>query len=163
MKRGGDATVVEAATAARPARALGPWSRRILRALAEVVKPIGDGAPDVSVDGMVDFADDLVRHMPRVLRLAFPVGLLLLELGAFVLGPSLVPFSFMSPRRRARYVQSWVDARWQLRRDLIKAVKGICLLKFYSDRRVMERLDYRPDEHVALVKSERLRRHAHEL
>jgi hypothetical protein len=144
-------------------RTLGRWSRRILRALAEVVKPIGPGIPEVSTDELVDFADDLVRYMPRLLRLAFPIGLLLLELGAFVLGPSLVPFSAMRPARRLRYLQSWIDARWRLRRDLIKAVKGVVLLKFYSDRRVAAELGYRPDEHVALVQAERLHRHAHQL
>jgi hypothetical protein len=107
--------------------------------------------------------DDWVRHMPRLLRTVFPVGLMMLELGAFVLGPSLVPFSFMSAKRRARYVDGWVHARWSLRRDLIKGVKGLCLFGWYSDPRVGAALGYQVDDHVRLVAAERLARHAHDL
>ena len=131
-----------------------------MRALAEVVQPIGPNAPALPLDDYVRFIDDYVPHMPRLLKLLFPVGLMLLELGAFLLGPSLVPFSSMSLQRRSRYVDSWVHARWGLRRDLIKAVKGLCLLAYYSDPRVGARLGYAVEEHVALVSAERLRRHA---
>lgn len=139
---------------------LGGWSRRVVRALAEVVLPDGDDAPKLPVDEVVAFADSFVPHMPRFLRLLFPVGLMMLELGAFFLGPSLVPFSSMSLARRRRYVDGWVHARWRLRRDLIKAVKGLCLLAYYSDARVCARLGYTVETHVADVSAERLRRHA---
>ena len=145
---------------AAPPVALGPWSRRVVRALAEVVLPDGADAPKVPVAEIVAFADSFVPYMPRLLRLLFPVGLMMLELGAFVLGPSLVPFSAMSLPRRRRYVDGWVHARWRLRRDLIKAVKGLCLLAYYSDARVTGRLGYTVEEHVADVSAERLRRHA---
>lgn len=142
---------------------LGRWSRRVLRALAEVVIPRGEGAPEVPLDELVAFMDDWVGYMPRLLRLLFPVGLMMLELGAFLMGPSLVPFSLMSPARRARYVDQWVHARWSLRRDLIKGVKGLCLFGWYSDPRVGAYLGYGVDEHVQLVAAERLKRHGHEL
>lgn len=141
-------------------RALGAWSRRVIRALAEVVQPVGNNAPALPLEDYVRFVDSYVPHMPRLLRLLFPVGLMMLELGAFFLGPSLVPFSSMSLTRRSRYVDGWVHARWGLRRDLIKAVKGLCLLAYYSDTRVGARLGYAVEEHVALVSAERLRRHA---
>jgi len=139
---------------------LGPWSRRVVRALAEVVLPAGADAPALATDEVVIFVDSFVPHMPRLLRLLFPIGLMLLELGAFVLGPSLTPFSAMSLARRRRYVDGWVHARWRLRRDLIKAVKGLCLLAYYSDARVGARLGYAVETHVADVSAERLRRHA---
>ena len=140
--------------------ALGPWSRRVVRALAEVVLPDGADAEPVPTSEIVAFAESYVPHMPTLLRLLFPVGLMMLELGAFVLAPSLLPFSSMSLARRRRYVDGWVHARWRLRRDLIKAVKGLCLLAYYSDRRVQERLGYFVEAHVADVSVERLRRHA---
>jgi hypothetical protein len=156
----GDATALTT-TDARPQ--LGAWSRRSLRALAEVVVPRGGGAPEVDLDAILAFADDYVRYMPRLFRLLFPVGLLMLELGAFVLAPSLVPFSSMSLERRRRYVGSWVRSRSALRRDLIKGVKGLCLFAYYSDPKVAGSLGYHIDEHVELVKSERLKRHGNEL
>jgi hypothetical protein len=139
---------------------LGAWSRRVVRALAEVVLPAGTDAPALPTSQIVDFVDSFVPHMPRFLRLLFPVGLMMLELGAFVLGPSLLPFSAMSLERRRRYVEGWVHARWRLRRDLIKAVKGLCLIAYYSDPRVSARLGYAVEAHVADVSAERLRRHA---
>jgi hypothetical protein len=145
------------------AQALGPWSRRVVRALAEVVQPTGEGAPALPLEHFVRFVDDYVPHMPRLLRLLFPVGLMLLELGAFVLAPSPLPFSAMSLARRRRYVDGWVHARWRIRRDLIKAVKGLCLLAYYSDPRVGGRLGYAVDAHVNHVSAERLRRHARDL
>jgi hypothetical protein len=140
--------------------ALGPWSRRVVRALAEVVLPDAADAERVPTSEIVAFVEDYVPHMPTLLRLLFPVGLMMLELGAFVLAPSLLPFSSMSLARRRRYVDGWVHARWRLRRDLIKAVKGLCLLAYYSDQRVRARLGYFVEAHVADVSAERLRRHA---
>lgn len=140
--------------------ALGPWSRRVVRALAEVVLPDAADAERVPTSEIVAFVDGYVPHMPALLRLLFPVGLMMLELGAFVLAPSLLPFSSMSLARRRRYVDGWVHARWRLRRDLIKAVKGLCLLAYYSDPRVGARLGYLVEAHVADVSAERLRRHA---
>lgn len=139
---------------------LGAWSRRVVRALAEVVLPDGADAPRVPTSRIVDFVDSYVPHLPRLLRLLFPVGLMMLELGAFVLGPSLLPFSAMSLPRRRRYVDGWVHAGWRIRRDLIKAVKGLCLIAYYSDPRVGARLGYAVEAHVADVSAERLRRHA---
>ena len=143
---------------------LGRWSRRVVRALAEVVLPGGfEDAPAVPIDSIVDFVDGYAPHMPRLLFLLFPVGLMMLELGAFVLGPSLMPFSALSIEHRRRYVDGWIHARWRLRRDLIKAVKGLCLLAYYSDARVRAQLGYTVEAHVADVSAERLRRHAHQL
>jgi len=145
-------------SATRPA--LGAWSRRVVRALAEVVLPDAPDAPTLPSADVVAFVDSFVPHMPRLLRLLFPMGLMMLELGAFLLAPSLVPFSAMSLARRRRYVDGWVHARWRLRRDLIKAVKGICLLCYYSDARVTARLGYAVESHVADVSAARLVRHA---
>ena len=59
--------------------ALSAWSRRIVRALAEVVLPDGADAPKVPSDRVVDFVDGFVPHLPRLLRRLFPLGLLMLE------------------------------------------------------------------------------------
>jgi hypothetical protein len=162
----GTALSADAEALAPPAlrgRTLGRWSLRILTAMAEVVTPRVAGAPTVETAEVVAFIDGWVPHMPRLFRLLFPVGLLMFELGALVLGPSLVPFSFMRRAQKERYVRAWVDARWALQRDVIKAVKGLCLLCYYSDERVAAHIGYTVREHVELVGAERLRRHGHEL
>jgi hypothetical protein len=137
---------------------LGRWSRRTLRALGEVVLPTD---PRIDLDAAVDFADDWVRYMPRLFQLLFPIGLLMLELGAFVLAPSLLPFSLMSLPRRRRYIAAWAHSRSPLRRDLIKGVKGLFVFQYYSQPQVAAQLGYHVDEHVAFVKSDRLKRHGH--
>ncbi len=139
---------------------LSSGSRRTMRALASVVMPHEDGAPRVSTDAVIELVEGFARQMPRLLRVLFPIGLWLLEWGALVLGPSLVPFSSMSLARRERYVMSWVRSRSHIRRDLIKGVKGLVLICYYSDPQVTKLLGYAVEEHVQLVKSERLRRHA---
>jgi hypothetical protein len=139
---------------------LGRGSRRTLRALAEVIVPRDEAAGVVvDLERVVDFVDDMVRYMPRLLRVLFPVGLLLLEYGTFVLLPSLRRFSGLDVAHRERYVRGWVHARMMLRRDLIKGVKGICLFAFYSDPRVMAHLGYRPSEFADVVATDRLLRH----
>ena len=141
---------------------LGRASRRTLRALAEVVVP---HAPvEVDLDTIVNFVDDMVGYMPRLLRVALPLGLWLFEAGTRLWGPrSLVGFSSMSLERRARYVDGWIHAGWVLRRDLIKGVKGLALFAYYSDPRVGEALAFFPEEHVKLVSAERLKRWGTEL
>src|SRR6185436_5142059 len=109
-------------------------SRRTLRALAEVICPRDEAAGIVpDLDAAVEFADRLVFEMPRVLQLAFPLGLLLLEWGAHLMLPSLRGFSALDLARRERYVRMWVRSPFALFRDLIKGVKGLCLMAFYSD------------------------------
>ena len=142
---------------------LGRFSTRIIRALAEVVLPLGPGAPPADLDAVARYVARYVCYMPSLLRVALPIGLLTLELGAFLLAPSLVPFSAMSLERRKRYVRGWVHSRLRLFRDLIKGMKGICYLAYYSSPEVSRFLHYTPEEHVRLVKQERLVRHAQEL
>lgn len=138
-------------------------SRRIIRSLAEVVLPSGDGAPTVSPAGVADFVDGYMPYLPTMLRVLFPVGLMLLEFGAFIFGPSLVPFSFMSKKAKQRYLEGWATARWRIRRELWKALKGLCLLYYYSQPEVGKAIGYTVAEHVELVSAERLRRHGSEL
>ena len=160
--RGARTPTVSAAVPSTPRpRQLGRASRRTLLALAEVVVP--PGPIDVSLEGVVDFIDDMVGYMPRLLRVAFPLGLWLLEHGTRLFGFSVRRFSSLTPDARARYVDRWIHAGWVMRRDLIKGVKGLALLAYYSDPRVGELLGFFPDEHVRLVSAERLRRYGSEL
>lgn len=147
-------------------RPLGRYFQKIIRALVEVVlprAPNGEPVDAATLDRVTAYAARYTCFMPRLLRLALPIGLLTLQLGAFVLGPSLVPFTAMSVERRRRYVHGWVHSRLRMFRDLIKGMKGICFLPYYSDPAVQRALAYTPEEHVALVKAERLKRHAADL
>lgn len=144
-------------------RPLGRFLQRVIRALAEVVLPLGPSSPPPDLLHIGRFVARYTCHMPTLLRVALPLGLLTLELGAFVLAPSWKPFSFMSLAARKKYVNRWVHSRLRLFRDLIKGMKGICYLAYYSSPEVQRSLGYTPEEHVRLVTQERLTRYAHEL
>jgi hypothetical protein len=146
-----------------PARKiLGKRSRRVLRALAEVVAPRAPGLV-VDPESLVDVADSICAEMPRFLQLLMPIGLLLIEFGTWFWAGTFRRCSRLDLARRERYVRGWVQSRWAMRRDLIKGVKGLILLGFYSDPRVMELIGYRPEPHGKLVAAERLVRHGHDL
>src|SRR5262249_5380909 len=139
-------------------------SRRIVRALAEAVTPDAEcGAPLVETEKLVVFVERLVPKMPRLLGALFPLGLVILELGGLLFAPALRPFSFMPLAKRRHYLSHWLHARSMLQRDLVKGLKGLCLLAYYSDERVQRYLGYQPEQHVELVKAERLRRYGYQL
>jgi len=123
-------------------RNLSRWSRRILRRYAEAVLPDGEGAPVVDPAGVVDFIDGYVAHMPRLYRLLFPIGLLYFELTA------LWPFSLRTLAARRRRVDRWSHSRIRIRRELMKALRGLCLLHYYSQPAVTAALGYAIDAHV---------------
>jgi hypothetical protein len=144
---------------ARPALApLSRTARRALGALARVVTPELPAAP-LDADRLVAFVESYRAHMPRGLALAFPLGLWLLEYGTWLFGFSWRPFSALPPARAAAYVERWIRAPGWARRQLIKGVKGLCLVFFYQDPRVLAYLGVDVDEHVRLVSAERLRRY----
>ncbi len=122
-----------------------------------------DPALPFAPEPLVDFLDQMVAEMPRLLQLAFPIGLRLLEYGTWLWGFSWHRFSGLTLSARQRYVQSWVHAPWMLRRDLIKGVKGLMLFAYYSDPVVAKFVGYLPDEHAERVTAERLKRYGHTL
>ncbi len=143
---------------------LSRWPRRIVRALAEAVMPeAASGAPAVETEQLVVFVERLVPKMPRLLGALFPLGLVILELGGLLFAPALAPLSWMPLAKRRRYLHRWLHSRSMLRRDLVKGLKGLCLLAYYSDERVQRYLGYQPVEHVELVKADRLRRYGNQL
>jgi hypothetical protein len=124
-------------------RNLSLWSRRILRRYAEAVLPDGEGAPAGDVAAVVDFIDGYAAHMPRLYRLLFPIGLLYFELTA------IWPFSLRTLASRRRRVERWSHSRVRIRRELMKALRGLCLLHYYSQPAVTTALGYSIEAHVA--------------
>lgn len=124
------------------------WARNILSSMAEVVMPHGDSLKLDLTDYSVDFIDKYVGYFPTHLRLAFPLGLLLLEFGPMIYMRKPSRFSKMNFLDREGYIQSWIDSKSSSRRDLIKGVKGLVMVAFYSHPRVMEHIDYDIEAHI---------------
>lgn len=130
-------------------RNLSDFSRKILRALAEVVMPRGKNFNLDLNDYSVDIIDRYVGYFPPHLKLGFPLGLMLLEFGPILYMRRFRRFSNMSLEDREKYVELWVDSNSAARRDLIKGVKGLVLVAFYSHPSVMEYIGYDIEAHVA--------------
>ena len=128
---------------------LSQWARNTLRALTEVVLPRGDDIDIDLCDHSVDFTDYYVGFFPTHLRLGFPLGLLLLEFGPILYMRRLKRFSKMKLEDREKYVAGWVDSKSALRRDLIKGVKGLALVAFYSHPQVMDHIGYDIEQHIS--------------
>jgi hypothetical protein len=126
-------------------------SKKIVRALIEVIKPRKPGFDLPLEDEMITFLDQFYAFFPFHMKLGFPMGLLLLEYGTFIFALKLRPFSKLSMTERKKYVEGWMNSRLGLRRDLIKGVKGVCLTAFYSQPAVMEHIGYGVKEHMARV------------
>jgi hypothetical protein len=128
---------------------LSGWARGVLRALSDVVMPRG---PDFQLDlhdHALDFIDQYVGYFPPHLKYAFPLGLLLLEFGPVIYMRRLRRFSRMSLEDRERYVASWAESSSAARRDLIKGVKALIMVAFYSHPLVMEYIGYDIESHIA--------------
>lgn len=129
------------------------WARRTLRALAEVIMPRDDDFNLDLSDYSVDFVDRYVGYFPKHLKLLFPLGLILLEIGPIIFSGKLKFFSNLDLKERERHVDIWVNSRSASRRDLIKGVKGLVLVAFYSHPRVMEYIGYDIEAHISAALS----------
>ena len=128
---------------------LSNFSRRTLLALAEVVMPRGENFHLDLREYTVDIVDRFVGYFPIHLRIGFPLGLLLLEFGPILYALKFSRFSSMSLEERESYVAGWVDSKSAARRDLIKGVKGLVLVAFYSHPEVMAYIGYDIEAHIA--------------
>lgn len=129
------------------------WAHKILRCLAEVVMPHDENFKLDLTDEAIEFVDRYVGYFPVYLRKLFPLGLVLLEFGPILYMRKLQRFTGMSFEEREAYVASWVDSKNAMRRDLIKGVKGLVMVSFYSNPQVMERIGYDIEPHIAAALS----------
>ena len=100
-------------------------------------------------DYILDYVDGYVNYFPKHLKVGFPLGLLLLERGPIIFMGKSSPFSKLNLNEREQYVKSWINSRIQLRRELIRGVKGLVMVAFYSHPLVMEHIGYDIKGHIA--------------
>jgi len=127
------------------------WARKTLRSLIEVIMPRSDEFHPDLTDHILEYVDNYVGYFPPHLKIGFPLGLLLLEYGTLLFMGKLTGFSSLSLEEREDYVKGWINSRWQLRRELIRGVKALVMLGYYSHPEVMEHIGYDIEEHIAEV------------
>jgi hypothetical protein len=109
------------------------WARRSLGTLVEVLTPRSkDFHPDLK-EYIVDYVDRYV---------------LLLEIGPLIFMGKRGGFAKLNSEDRERYINGWINSKLQVRRELIRGVKGLVMLSFYSHPVVMEHIGYDIQGHV---------------
>lgn len=135
---------------------LGKTSRAIIASLAGTVLP-AEGRDRDTIRYVVRFVDDFVPFMPALMRLGFPLGLLLLQWGTVVTAIALKPFTLLSNRMRERYLHRWAKSPFALFRALAQGVRGLILSAYYEQPKVQQALGYTP---AAFLDECRIRRAA---
>jgi hypothetical protein len=113
---------------------------RILRAAVAAIRPRGHGF-DHAIDGdvlqaMVEF----FPHLPTPMRLAFPVGLRLLEWGPPVVLRRPTRFTRLSPEDARAYLERLHASGGPLA-PLVLGLRTLVLLHFYQHPAVLASLD----------------------
>lgn len=126
-------------------------SRVILKNLTGVILPQNDHFHPQVEEKFLHSIEKFIPALPIPLRFGFAAGLYLLELGPLFFLGKLCRFSRLNFRERHQYIEKWMHCRVPLFRDLMKLMKGLVVIHFYDDPRVMEHLGYFIEEHVRQV------------
>ena len=121
---------------------------KVLSALIEVVAPRSDDFNPDLTDHIKKFIDTFVGYFPIHMKLLFPLGLYLLEFGSYIFTRQFKRFSKMDLSERENYMLDWTNSKIQLRRELIRGVRGLVMVAFYSHPIVMDRIGYTLEDHI---------------
>jgi hypothetical protein len=127
--------------------ALTPREASIFACLCDTVVAPEPHLPPVSETHAVDFFDSWIARGPRLNRIALRGVLYLVELAPRGLGAG-GRLRRLEVGERARALSAAEGARSPQARQLVKLLKGIAFLSYYSDDRVMLRLGYDADANV---------------
>jgi hypothetical protein len=124
---------------------------RILQHAVAVIRPRG-GPFDADIDGDVIRAClGFLDYLPTPTRLAFPLGLRLLEYGPFLFREGLQRFSSMDDATAARYLHHWERAGGAPSM-LYQGVRALVLVCFYQHPQILKAMEVdwqgRADERV---------------
>lgn len=121
-------------------RPLSASTVRILRAAVAAIRPRGHGF-DQPIDGEVlDAVVAFFPHLPAPMRLTFPLGLRLLELGAPMVLRRPVRFSGLSPDDGRAYLER-LHAKGGPLGALVLGLRALILMNFYQHPTVLAALE----------------------
>ncbi len=141
-----------------PPAELSRGSRRILRALTEVLTPPEPAVPECTAR-VQSFVASFLPYLPPLSARLLPLGLWLFEYGTLIFGLGLLPFSRLSPEKRRRYIIAWQRSRSSLRRQLVKGLKALILMGYYELPEVQRHVGYDPEPFIKRLAAERAQRY----
>jgi hypothetical protein len=128
--------------------------RVILRNLTEVILPQNDSFPPEVAEEVIRDTEKFIPALPLPLRFGFAVGLYLIEWSPLFFMGKPRRFSGLNFRERQQYIEKWIHCPVPLFRDLMKLIKGLVVIPFYDDPRVMEHLGYFIEDHIRQVNAD---------
>ena len=126
-------------------------SKRITRtftSFAETVVAPQPHLPPVQQTDAADFFQTWLKLAPKPNAVALKAAVIGLEVGPLTLGYRR-PLTKLNANQKARYIQQLEKHKAPQIRQATKALKGIALLCYYGDDRLMKRLGYDADANRA--------------
>lgn len=120
-----------------------PYERQILAALADTLLPSTALLNESPAD--VDLVSRVEKHVSlcqRNIRLAFRLGLWLLEFGALIRNGAR--FTALNPETRLRAAEAWQTSRIYVRHLLYKLLESNCYVAYYAHPIVAKKIGYVP-------------------
>jgi hypothetical protein len=113
---------------------------RILRAAVAAIRPRGHGFDQPIDDDVLAAVVEYFPYLPTPMRLAFPVGLGLLELGPPLVLRRLCRFSRLPADQARRYLER-LHERGGPFGALVLGLRALVLMNFYQHPQVLAALD----------------------
>jgi hypothetical protein len=121
-------------------RPLSSGTVRILRAAVAAIRPRGHGFDQAIDDDVLDRVVVFFRYLPTPMRLAFPIGLRLLEVGPLVVLRRPTRFTQLSPEDGRVYLERLHAAGGPFA-ALVLGLRTLVLLSFYQHPQVLAVLE----------------------
>lgn len=121
-------------------RGLSRTNVRVLRAAVAAIRPRGHGFDQPIDDEVLRAVVAFFPYLPGPMRLAFPIGLRLLELGPPVVLRRFARFSSLSPDDGRAYLEK-LHAAGGAFGALVLGLRALVLMNFYQHPDVLKTLD----------------------
>jgi hypothetical protein len=119
---------------------MSPRQTRTLRAVIAAIRPRGHGFDQPIDDDVLGAVVAFFPYLPAPMRIAFPVGLRLVELGPPFVARRLARFSRLSPDDGRAYLER-LHAMGGPFAALVLGLRALVLLSFYQHPQVLAALD----------------------
>ncbi len=93
------------------------------------------GVPrDATLDVPIITIDAFVKQLPKTLQTQLRFGLHLFQWGPLLFIRKTRQFTRLDPRDAVRYIETWANSRFGIRRKIFRGLRDIAFLGYYSSR-----------------------------
>ena len=93
------------------------------------------GVPrDTMSDVPIITIDTFIKQLPKTLRRQLRFGLHLFQWGPLLFMGKTRHFTQLDPLDAERYIETWANSRFRIRRKLFRGLRDIAFLGYYSSR-----------------------------